>query len=29
MTVLRVEKVGAYYWEDWKIETFARKKPKG
>jgi hypothetical protein len=29
MIVLKVEKVGAYNWEDWRTETFARKKAKG
>ncbi len=29
MTILRVEKTCAYNWEDWRIETFARKKAKG
>jgi hypothetical protein len=29
MTILRVEKLGAYNREDCRIETFARKKAKG
>jgi len=29
MTVLRVERASACNWEDWRIETLARKKAKG
>jgi hypothetical protein len=29
MMVLIVEKVGAYNWEDWRIETLTRKKANG
>jgi hypothetical protein len=29
MTILRVERTSAYNWEDWRIETLARKKAKG
>jgi hypothetical protein len=29
MTVLIMEKAGAYNQEDWRIETFTRKKAKG
>jgi hypothetical protein len=29
MMILKVERVGAYNREDWRIETLARKKTKG